>query len=107
MSDTVTLHFSGKLGPDGTRAFTRPIPFAIASMDEKNPMVVGKDRLCEATDAEAEYLLSLGGGFTLYVPEVPKPVMPVYTPEATDEACEPAPVTKKPSWRRPAKKASK
>ena len=76
----VRLYFSGKLSPNGTREFRRPIPYAQASMDTNDPMVVGVDRTCLATVDEADYLLSLGGGFTKY--EAPtKPVMPEPEPE--------------------------
>lgn len=71
----VRLRWEGKLGPDGTKTFKRPIPFVQASLEQPNPMVVGKDRTCLATVEEAEYLLSLGGGFSKVVEET-KPPMP-------------------------------
>jgi len=60
----VKLKFSGKLGPDGTRRFQRPIPQTTRHVDPNDVLVIGKDRTGLATEAEAEYLLGLGGGFT-------------------------------------------
>jgi len=60
----VKLKFNGKLGPDGTRKFQRPIPQVTRHVDPNDVLVVGKDRTCLATEAEAAYLLGLGGGFS-------------------------------------------
>jgi len=94
----VRLVFTGKRGPDGTRTFTRPIPFQIASLEEKdNPMVTDANGICYATEDEGHYLVGLGGGFA-YAPleaETPPraPVMaeePVYV-EKAEPPTDPAP----------------
>ena len=53
----VKLKYHGKLDRGGTRSFDRPIPKVSLRGNGESPLMVGRDRMCLATEDEAEYLL--------------------------------------------------
>lgn len=61
----VKMKYHGNIGDNG-REFKRPIPYVTDKTGSRRlpPLVVGKDRMCLVTEAEATYLEQLHGPFT-------------------------------------------